>query len=168
MLARVDGVSVCVRRPALTARPAGEPCEVRIKNKISFSTSISLAAACNDMARVSIVALPPFFELYCTLIGPLPKRPATTCAAPVASFKHALIAEKAEGHHADLANTLDGVHRRTRRRDSQNQSEERCSEPAGPRLERHGEPRFVIVASFLHGIKPFRATRLQLWSAGVA
>src|SRR6266478_2849303 len=86
MSARLDGVSVCVSRPALTARPAGEPCEVRIKNRTSLSASILLAATCNDMARVSIVARPPFFELYCTLIGPLPKRPATTCAAPVASL----------------------------------------------------------------------------------
>jgi hypothetical protein len=95
-----------------------------------------LAAACNDMARVSIVALPPFFELYCTSIGPLPKRRATTCAAPVPS-KHALIAEKAEGHHAHLASTLNGVHRRTRRRDSQSQSDQRCAEQADPRLGRH-------------------------------
>jgi hypothetical protein len=28
------------------------------------------SAACSDKARVSIVALPPFFEWYCTLIGP--------------------------------------------------------------------------------------------------
>src|SRR5882757_5546588 len=83
---RLDGVSVCVSRPALTARPAREPCEVRIKNRTAFSASIPLAATCNDMARVSIVAPPPFFELYCTLIGPLPKRPATTCAAPLDSL----------------------------------------------------------------------------------
>src|SRR6266849_2090485 len=76
MSARLDGVSVCVSRPALTARPAREPCEVRIKNSTSFSASIPLAATCKDVARPSIVAPPPFFELYCTLIGPLPKRPA--------------------------------------------------------------------------------------------
>ena len=60
MSASLYGVSVCVSRPALTARPAGEPCEVRIKNRTSFSVSMPLAAACNDVARVSIVALPPF------------------------------------------------------------------------------------------------------------
>ena len=85
MSARLDGVSVCLSLPALTARPAREPCEVRIKNRMSLLASIPLAAACKDMARPSIVAPPPFFELYCTLIGPLPKRPATTCVAPVAS-----------------------------------------------------------------------------------
>ena len=86
MSARLDGVSVCVSRPALTARPAGEPCEVSIKNRTSFSASIPLAATCNDMASASIVAPPPLFELDCTSIRPFPKRPATTCAAPVASL----------------------------------------------------------------------------------
>ena len=38
-----------------------EPCEVTIKNRMSLS---------------ALVAPPPFFELHCTLIGPLPKRPA--------------------------------------------------------------------------------------------
>src|SRR5205807_274701 len=75
--ARSDGVSVCVSRPALTARPSGEPCEVSITNRTSFSASISLAATCNDLASASIVALPPLFELYCTLIGPFPNRLAT-------------------------------------------------------------------------------------------
>src|SRR3979490_3422342 len=126
MSARLDGVRVCVSRPALTARPAREPCEVRIKNRMSFSASIPLAAACKYMARPSIVAPPPFFELYCTLIGPLPKRPATTCAAP------ALIAEKAEGPHAHLASILNGGHRRNRQRNGQHKSEERRAEPAGP------------------------------------
>src|SRR5260370_11334521 len=71
MSARLDGVSVCVSRPALTARPAREPGEVRIKNRMALSASIPLATACKDMAKPSIVAPPPFFELYCTLIGPL-------------------------------------------------------------------------------------------------
>ncbi len=71
--ARVDGVRVCVSRPALTARPSGEPCDVRITNRTSFSASILLAAACNDAARASIVARPPFFELYCTSTGPAPE-----------------------------------------------------------------------------------------------
>src|SRR5439155_3953587 len=44
MSARMDGVSVCVSRPALTARPTREPCEVRIKNRMSLSASIPLAA----------------------------------------------------------------------------------------------------------------------------
>jgi hypothetical protein len=63
--------------------------------------------------------------------------------------KYALIAEKAKGHHADFASTLDGVHRRTRRQDNQNHRDERCSEPADPSVGRHSEPRFVIAASFL-------------------
>src|SRR5467141_3162942 len=145
MSARFDGVSVCVSRPALTARPAGEPCEVRIKNRMSFSVSNPLAATCSDLASASIVAPPPFFELYCTSIGPLPKtaRYNLCCAGRLAS-EHALIAEKAEGHHAHLASILDGVHRRNRRRDRQNESDERRAEPADPRLGGHGEPRFVI------------------------
>src|SRR5882757_592448 len=57
--------------------PAGEPCEVSIKNRTSFSASIFLAATCNDVASASIVAPPPLFELYCTLIGPFPNRLAT-------------------------------------------------------------------------------------------
>src|SRR5258708_14535732 len=102
--ARLDGVRVCVSRPALTARPAREPCEVRIKNRMSFSASIPLAAACKYMARPSIVAPPPFFELYCTLIGAAPETACydLCCAGRLAS-KHALIAEKAEGHHTHLA-----------------------------------------------------------------
>src|ERR1700730_4867434 len=88
MSARLDGVRFCVSRPALTARPAREPCEVRIKNRMSLSAAIPLAAARKDRARPSIVAAPPFFELYCTLIGPLPKRRAPTRAAPVASLLH--------------------------------------------------------------------------------
>jgi hypothetical protein len=64
-----------------------------------------------------------------------------------------LIAKKAEGHHADLAGTLNSVHWRTRRRDSQNQSDQRCAEQADPRLGRHSEPRFVITASFLYDFK---------------
>src|SRR3984893_8292436 len=129
MSARLDGVSVCVSRPALTARPAREPCEVRIKNRMSLSAAIPLAAARKDRARPSIVAAPPFFELYCTLIGPLPKRPATTRAAPVRlASKYALIAEKAEGHYAHLTSIFNGVRRRNRRRNGQNKSDERRAE----------------------------------------
>src|SRR5712671_5517391 len=40
MSARLDGVSVCVSRPALTARPAREPCEVRIKNRPSGQVDV--------------------------------------------------------------------------------------------------------------------------------
>src|SRR5258707_13734182 len=46
--------------------------------------------------------------------------------------KHALIAEKAEGHHAHLASILNGVHWRNPRRDGQHKSEKRRAEPAGP------------------------------------
>src|SRR5207244_4218647 len=53
------------------------------------------------------------------------------CARRLAS-KHALIAEKAEGHHAHLASILNGVHQRNRRRNGQHKSEEGRAEPAGP------------------------------------
>ncbi|MCA6112837.1 hypothetical protein [Bradyrhizobium cenepequi] len=66
---------------------------MRIKNKTSFSVSIPLAA-CKDLAKLSIVAPQPFFQLYCTLTGPLPKRPATTRAAPIASFLNTLWSPK--------------------------------------------------------------------------
>src|SRR6266851_3462112 len=66
------------------------------------------------------------------------------CRASSLASKHALVAEKAEGHHAHLASILNGAHRRNRRRDDQNKSDERRGEPADPRLGRHGEPRFVI------------------------
>src|SRR5713101_6499527 len=72
--------------PRLDCQAGWEPCEVRIKNRMSFSASNPLAATCNDLARASIVALPPFLELYCTSIGPVSKRFATTCAAPAASL----------------------------------------------------------------------------------
>src|SRR5882724_8054257 len=65
------------------------------------------------------------------------------CAGRLA-FKHALIAEKAEGHYAHLASILNGARRRNRRHDDQNKSDDRRPEPTDPRLGRHGEPRFVI------------------------
>jgi len=65
------------------------------------------------------------------------------CAGPLAS-KHALIAEKAEGHHAHLASLVNGVHLRNRRRDGQNKSDKRRAEPADPRLGCHRELRFMI------------------------
>src|SRR5438034_11693564 len=34
MSARLDGVSVCVSRPALMARPAAEPCEVKCRSRV--------------------------------------------------------------------------------------------------------------------------------------
>jgi len=145
MAARLDGVSVCVSRPALTARPAGEPCEVRIKNRTSFSASIPLAATCNDMARGFDRCTSAFLRivLHGDRAAPETARYDLCCAGRLAS-KHALIAEKAEGHHAHLASILNGVHRRNRRRDRQTESDERRTEPADPRLGDHGEPRFVI------------------------
>ena len=94
MSARLGGVSIWVSGPALTASPAGEPCVVRIRNRTSFSASIPLAAVCKDVAKVSIVAFPPFFELYCTSTGPWPKRSATIFAAPVASLRKTLWSPK--------------------------------------------------------------------------
>src|SRR5262245_25230038 len=153
MSASLDGVSVCMSRPALTASPARVPCEVRIKNNMSLSASISLAAACNDVARVSIVCTSAFFRivLHVDRTAPETVRHDLCCTGRLPS-KHALIAEKAEGHHADLASTLNGVHR-PGQRDSQNQSDERCREPADPGPGLHREPRFVIAASLLHDPK---------------
>src|SRR6202048_4740000 len=129
MSARLDGVRVCVSRPALTARPAREPCEVRIKNRMSLSAAIPLAAARKDRARPSIVAAPPFFVLHVDRAAPETARDDPGCAGRLAS-KYALIAEKAEGHYAHLASIFNGVHRRNRPRDGQNKKEERRDEPA--------------------------------------
>src|SRR5207248_9990305 len=81
------------------------------------------------------------------------------------AFEHALIAEKAEGHYADLAGILDGMRRRNRRHDGQRKSDERRSEPADPRLDPalvprlglHSGPRFVIatIADSANGIAEF-------------
>jgi hypothetical protein len=53
------------------------------------------------------------------------------CTRRLAS-KHALIAEKAEGHHAHLASILNGVHRRNRRRNGQHKSDYRRADSVGP------------------------------------
>src|SRR4051812_48210650 len=82
---RRDGVRVSVSRPATTARPSREPCDVRIRNRMSLSPSIFFASACNVVASVSTVALPPVLVLYFTTTGSPPNRLATIRAAPVAS-----------------------------------------------------------------------------------
>src|SRR5215470_17098578 len=82
---RLDGLSVSVSRPATTARPSREPCDVRIRNRMSLSPFIFFASACNVVASVSTVALPPVLVLYFTTTGSPPNRFATICAAPVAS-----------------------------------------------------------------------------------
>src|SRR6266567_1787897 len=56
MAARVHGDRISLRLPAFTARPAGEPCDVRITNRISFSASTPLAADCRLVASVLRVA----------------------------------------------------------------------------------------------------------------
>ena len=74
----------------------------------------------------------------------------TLCRTPVRASslasKHALVAEKAEGHHTDLVSILDSVHRRDRWRDGQDNGEERRAEQRDPRLGGHDEPRFEIAA----------------------
>src|SRR6266571_3585885 len=82
---RWDGLRVSASRPATTARPSREPCDVRIRNRMSLSPFIFFASACNVVASVSTVALPPVLVLYFTTTGSPPNRLATICAAPVAS-----------------------------------------------------------------------------------
>jgi hypothetical protein len=52
---------------------------------MSLSPLIFFASACNVVASVSTVALPPVLVLYFTTTGSPPNRLATICAAPVAS-----------------------------------------------------------------------------------
>src|SRR6516225_1126128 len=54
---RWDGLSVSTSRPATTASPSREPCDVRIRNRMSLSPFIFFASACNVVASVSTVAL---------------------------------------------------------------------------------------------------------------
>src|SRR5262245_61596289 len=82
---RPDGLSVSTSRPATTASPSREPCDVRIRNRMSLSPFIFFSSACNVVASVSTVALPPVLVLYFTTTGSPPNRFATICAAPVAS-----------------------------------------------------------------------------------
>src|SRR6266446_1306544 len=83
--ARWDGLRVSASRPATTARPSREPCDVRIRNRMSLSPFIFFASACDVVASVSTVALPPVLVLYFTTTESPPNRLATICAAPVAS-----------------------------------------------------------------------------------
>src|SRR3954451_22539493 len=80
---RRDGVRVSASRPATTARPSREPCDVRIKNRMSLSPFIFFASACNVVASVSPVPLPPVLVLYFTTTGSPPNRLATIRAALV-------------------------------------------------------------------------------------
>ena len=63
------------------------------------------------------------------------------CTIRLAS-KHALIAEKAEGHHAHLVSIPNGVDRRNQHPDGQSEGDDRYAEPADPRLGRHGKSSF--------------------------
>src|SRR5260370_41864519 len=85
ILERWDGLRVSASRPAKTARPSREPCDVRIRNRMSLSPFILFASDCNVVASVSTVALPPVLVLYFTTTGSPPNRLATICAAPAAS-----------------------------------------------------------------------------------
>ena len=79
---RVDGLC-----PAVTARPSGEPCDVRTRNRMSLSPFIFFASACNVAASALRVAPPPVLVLNLTTTGPCPNRLPTICAAPVASLR---------------------------------------------------------------------------------
>ena len=70
---RWDGLRVSASRPATTARPSREPCDVRIRNRMSLSPFIFFASACNVVASVSTVALPPVLVLYFTTTGSPPE-----------------------------------------------------------------------------------------------
>src|SRR5215831_3881553 len=85
MSARCAGVIVSCRRPATTARPSSDPCDVRMRKRTSLASSIFFPVARNVAASEAVVASPPFLLLNLTMVGSAPKWLATTCAAPVAS-----------------------------------------------------------------------------------
>src|SRR6266568_6496275 len=83
-----DGVNVVLLRPAVTARPSGEPWEVRMRNRTSVLGSILFPVVSNVAASASTVASPFFLVLKRTMTGSAPKRLATMLAAPVASLRN--------------------------------------------------------------------------------
>jgi len=104
--------------PALNARPRGAVRgENQKQNVVSRPSWMPLG---NDMASVSIVAPPPFFELYCTVIGRSRNGRYDLCCAGRLASKHALIAEKDEGTPRSPCEHPNGVHARNRRREPSN------------------------------------------------
>src|SRR3974390_3404109 len=94
MLASLDGVSVCVSRPALTARPAREPCEVRIKNRTSFLGvhPIGCRLQCHRQALDRCASAFLRVVLHVDWTAPETAR-NDLCGAGRLASKHALIAE---------------------------------------------------------------------------
>ena len=110
MSARLSGVSSCVSRPALTARPAREPCEVNQKQNVVLGVHpIGCRLQCLGQTLDRCASAFLRIVLHVDRTAPETAR-YHLCGAGCLASKHALIAEKAKGHHAHLVSIPDGVH----------------------------------------------------------
>ena len=111
MSARLSGVSSCVSRPALTARPAREPCEVRIKKQNVVLGVHPIGCRLQRHGQALDRCTSAFLRIVLHVDRTVPKTARyDLCGAGRLASKHALIAEKAEGHHAHPVSTPGGVH----------------------------------------------------------
>src|SRR5580704_9345646 len=92
MSARSAGERISECLPASTATPSCEPCDVKIRKRISLSRSIRSAADCNMFPIDAMVTSPRVFVLARTRTGPVLRRCATMLAAPFASLSNTLCA----------------------------------------------------------------------------
>src|SRR6516164_559384 len=92
MCARSIGERTSERLPASTATPSCEPCDVKIRKRISLSRSICSAVDCSMFAIDAMVTSPRVFVLARTTTGSAPMRCATMLAAPFASLSNTLCA----------------------------------------------------------------------------
>src|SRR6516165_8334264 len=111
MSARRAGVSVSCRRPATTARPSGDPCDVRTIKRTSFASSMFFAVACNVAASEAVVASTSLFavEFDDGRVGAETARNDLRGARCLA-LKHSLISEQPERHDGDLVQVVGCVH----------------------------------------------------------
>ena len=104
-----------------------------------------LAAACNNISRNSLNCLTAFFRIVSHIDRATPETAGydLCCTSRLAS-KHALIAEKTEGHHAHLVNIPNGVHRRNQHLDGQSKAMSGTPNQLIQDLDAIANPRLVI------------------------
>src|SRR5215475_4546892 len=109
MSARCAGVSVSCRRPATTARPSGDPCDVRMRKRTP--SSIFFPVARNVAASEAVVASPPFLLLNLTMVGSATEMARNDLrGAGRLALKYPLISEQPERHDGDLVRVVGRVH----------------------------------------------------------
>src|SRR5262249_25084474 len=106
MSARCAGVSVSCRRPATTARPSGDPCDVRMRKRTSLASSIFFPVARNVAASEAVVASVEFDDGK----GGAAMAPNELRGAGRLALKHPLIFEQPERHDGDLVRVVGCVH----------------------------------------------------------